>query len=53
MDEQRAEAAKTIERMRAAFKDVPEEELEEEVDKAVAQVRAETQAQPQATRTQR
>ena len=45
LEAQRAEHFKIIDEMRAAFADVPDEELEREVDKALTQVRAEKAAQ--------
>jgi prevent-host-death family protein len=39
------EPFKVIDRVRAAFADVPDEELEREVDKAVAEARAELRAE--------
>jgi prevent-host-death family protein len=47
MEAQREERFKVIDRMRAAFEDVPEDVLEREVDKAVAEVRAEARAAKQ------
>jgi hypothetical protein len=41
----REELWAVIQRMREAFKDVSQEEIEREVDKAVAQVRAEMRAE--------
>ena len=41
LDEERYRAVEALERMRAAFKDVPDEELEREVNRAIAEVRAE------------
>lgn len=40
-DEQRRARLEVIDRMRAAFADVPTEEIEQEVEKALAEVRAE------------
>jgi prevent-host-death family protein len=40
MEERRAESFKIIDKMRAAFKETPEGELEEEIDKAIADVRS-------------
>jgi prevent-host-death family protein len=45
LEKQREEAFEVIDRMRAAFADVPEEELDAEVDKAIAEVRAEMAAE--------
>jgi prevent-host-death family protein len=47
MEAQRADRFKVIDRMRAAFKDIPEDEIEREVEKAVAEVRAEARAAKQ------
>src|SRR5207248_3955194 len=47
MEAQREERFKVIDRMRAAFQDVPEDEIEREVDKAQAEVRAEDRAAKQ------
>jgi PHD/YefM family antitoxin component YafN of YafNO toxin-antitoxin module len=44
-DEQRAEDFKVLDRIGAAFADVPDEELEREVAKALAEVRAEMRAE--------
>lgn len=44
-EQQRVKAFTVIDRMRAAFADVPDDELEREVDKAIAQVRAEKAGQ--------
>ncbi|HZS00383.1 MAG TPA: hypothetical protein VFE37_16835 [Chloroflexota bacterium] len=43
MGDPRAEAFNIITRMREAFKDEPEEQIEREVNKAIAEVRAELQ----------
>lgn len=40
LEEERNERFKVIDRMRAAFKDIPDDEIERQVDKAVAEVRA-------------
>ena len=40
LEEERNERFKVIDRMRAAFKDIPDDEIERQVDKAVAQIRA-------------
>ena len=53
MEAQRAEEFKVIDRMREAFKDVPQQEIDQEVDKAIAQVRAEKARQTRETRTHR
>jgi hypothetical protein len=51
-DAQREADFAVIERMREAFKDVPDDELEREVAKALAEVRAEMRAErEQAART--
>ena len=51
-DAERAADFAVIDRMRAAFKDVPQEELEREVAKAIAEVRTERRAErEQATPT--
>ena len=50
-EEQRMKAFTVIDKMRAAFADVSDEELEREVDKTVAQVRAEHAAQAPTART--
>src|SRR3954452_15284123 len=47
MEAQREERFKVIDRMRAAFKDVPEGEIERELDKAQAEIRAEDRAAKQ------
>ena len=39
LEEERNERFKVIDRMRAAFKDIPDDEIEHQVDKAVAEVR--------------
>ena len=39
LEEERNERFKVIDRMRAAFKDIPDDEIERQVDKAVAEVR--------------
>jgi prevent-host-death family protein len=44
-DAERAADFAVIDRLRAAFQDVPDEELEREVTKAVAEARAERRAQ--------
>jgi prevent-host-death family protein len=44
MDAEREERFKALDATRAAFKDVPPEELEREVEKALAEVRAEDRA---------
>jgi prevent-host-death family protein len=44
MEAKRKEAFKVIDRMRAAFADVPEEEIDREVDRAIAEIRAEDEA---------
>jgi prevent-host-death family protein len=44
MEAQREERFKVIDRMRAAFRDVPEDELERQVDKTIAEIRAENKA---------
>lgn len=44
-DAERAERVQVIDRMRDAFRDVPDEELEREVARAIAEVRAEMQAE--------
>jgi prevent-host-death family protein len=50
-DAERAERFQVIDRMRDAFKDVPDEELEREIAKAIAEVRAEMRSEhEQATR---
>jgi hypothetical protein len=46
----REERFKILDEMRAAFKDVPFEELEREVEKAVAEGRAENRARERAER---
>jgi hypothetical protein len=52
LDEQREKAFEIIDRMREAFKDVPEDEIEREVEKAIAEVRAENpQVSPPARTT--
>ena len=48
-DVARAERFKVVERMRAAFADVPDEEIEREVAKAIAEVREEMLAERQQT----
>ena len=45
MDEERAERFKIVDEMRAAFKDVPSEEIEQEAECTMAEVRAEMQAE--------
>ena len=40
LEEERNERFKVIDRMRATFKDIPDEEIERQVDKAVEEVRA-------------
>jgi ectoine hydroxylase-related dioxygenase (phytanoyl-CoA dioxygenase family) len=45
LDVQRAELADVLAEMRAAFKDVPQEEIEEETNKAVAEVCAQMRAE--------
>ncbi|OGH17763.1 MAG: hypothetical protein A2868_01050 [Candidatus Levybacteria bacterium RIFCSPHIGHO2_01_FULL_40_15b] len=40
LEEERNERFKVIDRMRAAFKDIPDDEIERQVDKAVEEVRA-------------
>ena len=40
LEEERNERFKVIDRMRAAFKDIPDDEIERQIDKAVAQIRA-------------
>jgi prevent-host-death family protein len=45
MEAERAERFKVIDRTRAAFADVPDEELEREVVQAVAEARAELRAE--------
>ena len=40
LEEERNERFKVIDRMRAAFKDIPDDEIERQIDKAVAEVRA-------------
>jgi hypothetical protein len=53
-DAERAADCAVIDRMRAAFQDVPDEELEREIARAIAEVRAEMQAErEQAARTPR
>lgn len=52
LDAERGERFKVIDEMRAAFADVPEEELEREVDRALAEVRAE-QAGPRRARAKK
>jgi prevent-host-death family protein len=47
LDRAREERFAVLDRMRAAFADVPEEELEREVAKVVAEVRAEMNAERQ------
>ena len=42
LDEERAERFKVIDTLRAAFEDVPPEEIDREADRAVATIRAET-----------
>jgi ectoine hydroxylase-related dioxygenase (phytanoyl-CoA dioxygenase family) len=49
LDVQRAELADVLAEMRAAFKDVPQEEIEEETNKAVAEVRAQMRAEREQT----
>ena len=44
LEHQREEAFKVLDRMSAAFADVPEEELEREIELALAEVRAESRA---------
>jgi len=44
-EEQRKEDFAVLDRMRAAFKDVPAEEIEREVARAIADVRAEKRAE--------
>lgn len=44
----RAEAFAVLDEMRAAFADVPDEELQREVERAIAEVRAERRAAEQA-----
>lgn len=45
LDQERAERFKVIDEMRAAFKDVPPEEIEREADRALTEVRAEMRAE--------
>jgi hypothetical protein len=45
MEEQREQAFKVIDEMRAAFKDVPPEEIDEQVDKALEEVRTDKRQQ--------
>jgi hypothetical protein len=45
---QRAERFKALDKIRAAFKDIPDEEIAQEVDKALAQVR--TKKSPRTSR---
>lgn len=40
LEKERNERFKVIDRMREAFKDIPDKEIERQVDKAVAKVRA-------------
>lgn len=47
-DRERAEADAALARMRAAFADVPPDELQREIDKAVAEARAEMRAEREA-----
>ena len=47
LEQQRAERFKVVDETRAAFKDVPDEEIEREVAKAIAQVRAENRQRAQ------
>jgi len=49
---QREERFKVIDRMREAFKDVPEDEIDRQIDAAQAEVRAENRAAEQAMRKQ-
>jgi hypothetical protein len=48
LDAQREERFAVVDRMRAAFADVPTEEIEREAAKAVAEVRAEMAAERKA-----
>ena len=51
LERQREELFKVLDRMRGAFADVPEEELEREIDRALAEVRAENRAAEAAVRS--
>ena len=51
LERQREELFKLVDRMRDAFADVPEEELEREIDRALAEVRAENRAAEAALRS--
>ena len=51
MEEQRERDFAALDRTRAAFADVPDEELEREVDKAVSEVRTELYGKPRTRRT--
>lgn len=50
LESQREERFKVIDRMREAFKDVAEVEVDREVDKAIAEIRAEYRAQEEQAR---
>lgn len=50
LDEERKRGRKILRRTRAAFADVPDDELQREVDKAVAEAREELRAERQAAR---
>lgn len=52
-EQQRARAFSVIDEMRAAFADVPDEELDNEVEKAIIQVRAEKAAAAQTAHPQK
>jgi prevent-host-death family protein len=52
LEAQREERFKVIDRMREAFKDVPEDEIDRQIDAAQAEVRAENRAAEQAMRKQ-
>ena len=45
LDREREERFSVIDEMRAAFKDVPDEEIEQEADRALAQVRDEMRSE--------
>lgn len=45
LDEERAERFKVIDEMRAAFRDIPAEEIEQEAARSLAEVRAERAAE--------
>ncbi len=45
MDDERSPSFAVIDEMRAAFRDVPAEEIEREAERALAEVRAEMRAE--------